>query len=718
MLPSTDDVAKFISIAPEANEGTALRFLEGAETLEDAISRYYEVQNETTDPSLLSPTTLTMDAMDAEADMRPPPYASSPISELAHHHTNIFTAAANIRCKDEQDMKATLHSIQHACLIFNGDIEPEHTMEYCNCNCDVHKYKDAKAARLPVQEMWSKAVIYPGESAYYDSHSSALIMKSPYSRVPSPFQLATSGTYITAKPTRSGYNQYLRKTIELNASLNTAAQAAIEAKEPTSTIWDTEETSVPDEANPMTPSDTRQPAVQDLTLQNNPSGPLAESPKLSTFSSLKRMLSKKTSEEKEEKSAIDTKGLRMAILEEEQGRWPNQEWQRLVAAYQETVGIRQKTAGLRARHPIQYLHLLRAGYFEPIPVAWAKSTSNPLKFIIDAFGGWRGVTPSWRGYKDLAEERLYWVMDNTEGIVRNKKPDAISSMNMARSRMESAIGTPMEYFSRDDICNAQSISETYSNQVMSPFRPSGQPAAPLDETMILLGVSRSMNFAPFRPNYDEHLITGYSASNQPKSKDIAKAIIRRFSQAMINHDHSTRGYQFITFADQGRYIGLINHQNFEQIWSKVRFKGETRLMLGWQRAKELHFQKHSGTAIYHPMYGWQAGPQTPILRLLIVLDGEAADMNEFQLDLLGLSWVYVTIFLMGADRCPHHHRLANELHRISNTNPRISFLNAQGNMPERFVTHELLKRHLGYNIVFADFATLEQAAVDLPLYVE
>ncbi|KXG53214.1 uncharacterized protein PGRI_002640 [Penicillium griseofulvum] len=713
MLASTDDIAKFISIAPEANEGTALRFLEGAENFEDAISRYYEVQNETSDPS---PTT-TMDAMDAEADMRPPPYASSPISGPVHHHANIFTAAANIRCKDEQDVKAALHSIQQACLIFNADIEPEHTMEYCNCDCDVHKYKETKAARLPVHEMWSKAVIYPGESAYHDSNLSTLVMKSPYSRVPSPFQFATAGTYNTAKPTRSGYNQYLRKTIQLNASLNSAAQAAIDAKEPTSTIWGTEETSVPNGETPMTPSDTRLSAVQGLTLQNGSSG-LAESPKTSTFGSLKRMLSKKTSEEKEEKAAIDTKALRMAILEEEQGRWPNQEWQRLVAAYQETVGIRQKTAGLRSRHPIQYLHLLRAGYFEPIPVAWAKSTSNPLKFTIDAFGGWRGVTPSWRGYKDLAEERLYWVMDNTEGIHKNKKPDAISAMSMARSRMESATETPMEYFSRDDICIAQSISETYSNQVMSPFRPSGQPAAPLDETMILLGVSRSMNSAPFRPNYDEHLITGYSASNQPKSKDIAKAIIRGFSQAMINHDHNARGYQFITFADQGRYIGLINHQSLEQIWSKVRFWGETRLMLGWQKAKELHFQKHSGTAIHHPMYGWQAGPQTPILRLLLILDGEPADMNEFQLDLLGLSWVYVTIFLMGADRCPHHHRLANELQRISNTNPRISFLDAQGNMPERFVTHELLKRHLGYNVSFSDFETLEQAAVDLPLYVE
>ncbi|KAJ5505350.1 hypothetical protein N7453_004307 [Penicillium expansum] len=708
MLPSRDDIAKFIAIAPEANEGTALRFLEEAESIEDAISRYYDVENEATAPRL--PTT---DA-EAETGNRPPPYARSAISGVAHQYSNIFSEAADIRSQDEQDMQVAFKSLQQAGHIFNSDIEPEHTAQFVNCNCDVHKYQARKSSRLPVQEMWSKAVMYPGESAYSGSASSTLIMKNPYSRVPSAFPIAAPGSSSAARPTLTCYNQYLHKTIRLNATLNAAAQVAIDAKEPTSTIWDTEdpEISVPTEADGTASSNTQQPAAQRL----DPSTPPAEGSKPFAFGSLKKMLSKKTPEKKAEKAAIHTKGLRKAILEEEQGRWPNQELRQIVATYQETVGMSQKIADLRTRHPIQYLHLLRAGYFEPIPVTWAKSTFNPLKLSIDAIGGWRGVTPDWRGYNDLAEERLYWVMKNKEGIVGNKmKPDLISAMSMARSRMESAIEIPTEYFSRDDICKVQSISETYSEQVVPPFRHSGEPAVPLDETMILLGVSESMNSAPLRPNYNEHLITGFSASKQPKSKDIAKTIIHRFTQAMINHDHNTRGYQLLTVANQARYIGYINHQNLEQKWSNIRFGGETRLMLGWQRAKELHFQKHSGTAIYHPMYGWQARPQTPILRLLIVLDGEATDMNEFLLDLLGL--------ILGLchdlpDGCPQHHRFANELHRISNANPRVSFVDAQGNMPERFVTHELLKRHLRYNVSFSEFEMLEQATVDLPSYVE
>lgn len=158
----------------------------------------------------------------------------------------------------------------------------------------------------------------------------------------------------------------------------------------------------------------------------------------------------------------------------------------------------------------------------------------------------------------------------------------------------------------------------------------------------------------------------------------------------------------------------MNHRNFDKMWANVSFGGGTRVMSGWQKAKELHFQRHSASATYHPVYGWQAGPQTPMLRVLLLLDGEATDMDEFELELLGLDWVHVTIFLIGVDGCPHHHRHANELQRISDGNPRVAFVDAQGNMPERFVTHELLKRHLGYDVSMEEFVEMEQP----PAYVE
>jgi len=282
-------------------------------------------------------------------------------------------------------------------------------------------------------------------------------------------------------------------------------------------------------------------------------------------------------------------------------------------------------------------------------------------------------------------------------------------MNMALARMATAVEPPPSYFAADDTCHLQHTSDGYSKQVMPrPLVVFDRPETPTDDTMILLDVSGSMNFDPIRPRYDRYLITGYDHSTQPKNKDVARAIIRRFTDAMANHDHQFQGYDLTTFSDRANYIGTINHRNLDAMWKRVRIGGGTRVMTGWQKVKELHFQKHAASATHHPVYGWQAGPETPMLRLLLLLDGEATDMDEFELDLLGLSWAHVTIFLIGVDGCPHHHRHANELQRISDVNHHVSFVDAQGNTPERFVTHELLKRHLGYELSMQEFEQLEE----------
>jgi len=61
-------------------------------------------------------------------------------------------------------MQNFLQSVQLDFNIYNSDIEPEHEVEGY-CNCAIHQYKQRKMDRLGVQEMWSKAVMYPGEPA-------------------------------------------------------------------------------------------------------------------------------------------------------------------------------------------------------------------------------------------------------------------------------------------------------------------------------------------------------------------------------------------------------------------------------------------------------------------------------------------------------------------------------------------------------------------------
>lgn len=82
-------------------------------------------------------------------------------------------------------------------------------------------------------------------------------------------------------------------------------------------------------------------------------------------------------------------------------------------------------------------------------------------------------------------------------------------------------------------------------------------------------------------------------------------------------------------------------------WQKVKQVGESdslRLL-----THQLHFEKHGRAvgATFHPVYGWQAPPDMVKLSLLVLLDGEAVDMDEWELEILGETWCYVTILLSG-----------------------------------------------------------------------
>ncbi|GAD95359.1 hypothetical protein PMAA_090430 [Paecilomyces variotii No. 5] len=632
-------------------------------------------------------------------DDAPPTYDSL---NMTQQHSNKVIEAATIRSQDEKAMQSMLRKVQLKRRVYNSDIEPEHD-SLVDCDCIIHQYMVRKFDRLGVQEMWSKAVAYPGEKVYHNCYQSPLLSNNPYGHVVSPYD---SSGYGEPALRSNDYTLSLQQTVQLNLSLNEQAQAAVDAKEPLSSIWEI------GNSNSLARGSSSSSGQPDDGNQSTSAARDSEGHRRFQLRGLKKTFSIKSLDER---TSARARGLRDAIMAEEYGRWPDAGSQQAVRAYQESIGMTQEVAKLRSKCPTQYLHLLRAGYFEPIPAEWANLDSHPLMFRIDAPGGWRGITPAWRGFKNTAEERLYWVLNHRDG--KNKigvKPDSISAMKMARSRIASAVEPPTAYYSDDDTCKLHHIF-TYSKQPIPTIKILNVQGHRTGSTVILLDVSKSMDTPPIRPSYDQYLITSHFRYAQPKTKDTSRAIVRRFIDAMTNHDNNPDGYPLFTFSTEADFVGLINRRNFQSTWSRIRFGGGTRVMAALQKAKDLHFQQYPESATYHPIYGWQAGPRTPMLRLLLVLDGEASDMHEFELELLSLPWIQVTIFLVGVDGSLHHHCHANELQRISETHSNISFVDAQGNIPERFVTHELLKRHLGCNFSMRDFEELEQLP---PSYVE
>lgn len=285
-------------------------------------------------------------------------------------------------------------------------------------------------------------------------------------RVVSPYGYTQITWGMPSRPKPSWHARNIHQTIALNNNLNREAQANIDAKEPKHSIWDEEalekaisNIAIGEKKRPFAEASGPRPIDEKVSLEKRQSlvpsttGNTAEGSKSSGFSKFRKSIGIKSSDERAvsrvEKAVDQGKGLRDQILAEENGRWPDEQWRQVVANYQAKVGMTGKIAELRAKCPIQYLHLLRAGYFEPIPVAWANQVSNPLKFSIEAAAGWRGITPAWRGYEDTAEERLYWCLnhrENPEGATRTRlKPDQISELQMARDRMATAVEPPPLY---------------------------------------------------------------------------------------------------------------------------------------------------------------------------------------------------------------------------------------------------------------------------------
>lgn len=117
-------------------------------------------------------------------------------------------------------------------------------------------------------------------------------------------------------------------------------------------------------------------------------------------------------------------------------------------------GPDQAADGLQIQHLAdpytnkKYPGLLRAGYFEPIPMAWAGDPYGPLTQRASSYQ-----------FDDAAEERLYWVLNNSvdrdaQGRIKPKpqvmKPDEFSGLRMANARMRTAVPIDKSFASDTD----------------------------------------------------------------------------------------------------------------------------------------------------------------------------------------------------------------------------------------------------------------------------
>ncbi|MCJ1382281.1 hypothetical protein MMC17_005394 [Xylographa soralifera] len=393
-------------------------------------------------------------------------------------------------------------------------------------------------------------------------------------------------------------------------------------------------------------------------------------------------------------------------------RWgpPGSQRREMVARYWTATRMFHHWMFLHGQHPRQFRKYLEKGYMEPITTAMVRT--RELAYLY----------PEGSYYETPAEKRLYYLLNN--GVMPDgSRHAAIRPLNITRDRytiirrgnQRNARQIPLDpkelakYMSPGDVFQSdkQIKSHSYSQQVPNTVYDTRKKALHefaegiLDgtdhlETMLLIDVSGSMTWNPHSGIPGPDGITRYH--DQPSNIRLVEHLVRRVMNHMLpraQKEHpGQRGIDVVTFSGYGTYIGQLSTTNFKRDWqSKVRLGGGTQVMQGWQKVKATYFEHQNreyGHGRFDTDFGWQPTPGMPKLSLLVFLDGEAIDMDEFELELLGETWAYVTIALVGMENCPHHHSHAIELERVARFNPHVGFFDVHGRVCERIIVQDLL----------------------------
>jgi uncharacterized protein YegL len=102
------------------------------------------------------------------------------------------------------------------------------------------------------------------------------------------------------------------------------------------------------------------------------------------------------------------------------------------------------------------------------------------------------------------------------------------------------------------------------------------------------------------------------------------------------------GLMTVVFSDEAEEVGDLNPANWREKWSKFRPGGGTRIMPGWKLVVDDYLEE----------FGDKAEEDRPALVLLVVTDGEAEDMEQFEAECAkahGHTYVAVAVVGYGAD---------------------------------------------------------------------
>lgn len=192
-----------------------------------------------------------------------------------------------------------------------------------------------------------------------------------------------------------------------------------------------------------------------------------------------------------------------------------------------------------------------------------------------------------------------------------------------------------------------------SKQDLSPVVPAGVEKEPI----LLLDTSGSMSY-PASPN---SRIQRREVVGEAMGLLVAKLGAedsQAEEEAAAGEDAG--GLMTVLFSNEAELLDDLNEANWREKWDSIQWGGGTHIMPGWEMVVENYLEEFGDTPKL----------ERPALLVLVITDGEAADINDFESECAkaqGGTYICVGVVGFGAD----HDRTVADYQKIAATNSHV-----------------------------------------------
>jgi uncharacterized protein YegL len=183
------------------------------------------------------------------------------------------------------------------------------------------------------------------------------------------------------------------------------------------------------------------------------------------------------------------------------------------------------------------------------------------------------------------------------------------------------------------------------------------PVGKKTEDAILLDISTSMNWPAAEGHHGTRkglVIEALGIIVEDLTKDDTEA------EALAAAGQANAGIMTVVFSDTAQTLGDMTPENWKREIENVQWEGGTQIMPGWNLIVK----------DFREEFGKMNADERPVLKLLVITDGEAEDMEQFEAACAQVKGeVFIDVAIVGYGGA--HDRVLAAYQALSQTHPHV-----------------------------------------------